>query len=48
MLGFAVRFCLFVAVYSIIAAVCMCVRFACTVHILHISAMCVGQTHKRE
>ena len=41
--------CLFVAVCSAVAAVCvcMCVCFACTVHMLHMSTMCVGQTHKK-
>ena len=24
----------------------MCICFACTVHMLHISTICVGQTHK--
>ena len=47
MLGFDVWFGLFVATYSAVAAVWVCVCFACTAHMLHISAMCVGQTHKK-
>ena len=47
MLGFDVWFCLFVAVYSAVVVVYMCVCFACTVHLLQMPAMCVGQTHKR-
>ena len=47
MLGFNVWFCLFVSVGSAVAVVCMCVCFAYTVHMLHMSAMCVGQTHNR-
>ena len=47
LLGFDVWFCLFVAVCSTVAAVCICVCFDCTVHMVHISAICVGQTHKR-
>ena len=35
MLGFDVWFCLFVAVYSAVAAVCVCVCFACIVNMLH-------------
>ena len=45
MLGFDVWFCLFVAICSAVAAICVCVYFVCTVHMLHMSAMCVGQTH---
>ena len=46
-LGFDVWFCLFVTVGSAVAAVCVCVCFACTVHMLHMFAMHVGQIHKR-
>ena len=42
MLGFDVSFCLFVAVCSIVAVVFVCICFACTVHMLHMSTMCVG------
>ena len=30
-----------------VCSLCMCICFACTVHILHMSSMCVGQTHTK-
>ena len=46
MLGFDVWFCLFAAVCSAVATVCVCICFACTVHMLHMSAMCLGKPTK--
>ena len=46
MLGFDVWFCLFVAVCSTVAAVCVCVCFACTVHMLHVCHVCGANPQK--
>ena len=43
---FAFVYLLLYALLSLqLVGVCIC--FACTVHMLHMSAMCVGQTHKK-
>ena len=41
MLGFVVWFCFVIAVCSAVAAGCVC-----SVYMLHMFAVCVGQTHK--
>ena len=43
MFAFVIAVCSAVTAVSIFVYVC----FACAVHILHISTMCMGKTHKK-